>query len=175
MSKLRQVLKLWFQGHNKLQIKKLTGVARNTVKKYLSVVEALSTTWEELNRLSDKDLDDLFCKEPETVPDNRLNVLLTFFKEHDKRLRQRGMTLLRLWELYRREHPAGFGHTAFYRHYHLWKRRVQPSMHIDHTAGDKMYVDFTGEKLPILDEATGELKQAEVFVAILGASQLTYM
>lgn len=175
MSKLRQVLKLWFQGHNKLQVTKLTGVARNTVKKYLSVVEALSTTWEELNRLSDKDLDDLFCKEPETVPDNRLNLLLAFFKEHDKRLRQRGMTLLRLWELYRREHPAGFGHTAFYRHYHLWKRRVQPSMHIEHTAGDKMYVDFTGEKLPVLDEATGELKQAEVFVAILGASQLTYM
>ena len=175
MSKLRQVLKLWFQGHNKLQVTKLTGVARNTVKKYLSVVEALSTTWEELNRLSDKDLDDLFCKEPETVPDNRLNLLLAFFKEHDKRLRQRGMTLLRLWELNRREHPAGFGHTAFYRHYHLWKRRVQPSMHIEHTAGDKMYVDFTGEKLPVLDEATGELKQAEVFVAILGASQLTYM
>jgi transposase len=48
-------------------------------------------------------------------------------------------------------------------------------MHIEHTAGDKMYVDFTGEKLPVLDEATGELKQAEVFVAILGASQLTYM
>lgn len=96
MSKLRQVLKLSFQGHSKLQINKLTGVSRNTVKKYLAIVDALSTSWEELSRLSDKDLDELFCKEPEAVPNTRLKELLAFFMDNDKRLRQRGMTLLRV-------------------------------------------------------------------------------
>lgn len=175
MSKLRQVLRLSLQGKNKLQIKKATGVSRNTVKKYLRIMEALKIEGEQVSQLPDKELDELFCKEPEPLPDDRLSRLLLFFKDNDKRLRQRGMTKYRLWEIYCTEHTNHFGSTAFYRHYHLWKRRVQPSMHIEHKAGDKMFVDFTGEKLQIVDEQTGEIKPVEVFVAILGASQLTYV
>lgn len=65
--------------------------------------------------------------------------------------------------------------TSFYRHHALWTHRVAPTMHIEHKAGDKVYVDFTGSKLPLLDPATGVLREVEVFVAILGASQLTYV
>lgn len=175
MSKLRQVLKLHCQGQNKLQISTVTGLSRNTVKKYLHILASLKTTWEEVALLTDKDLDELFCKEPEEILDERLSTLHDYFKEHDKRLRQRGMTLLRLWEQYKKAHENGFGCTAYYRHYGLWKRRAQPSMHMDHKAGDKMFVDFTGERLQIVDPLTGEIKKVEVFVAILGASQLTYV
>ncbi len=175
MSKLRQVLKLHCQGQNKLQISTVTGLSRNTVKKYLHILDGLKTTWEEVNRLNDKDLDELFCKEPEEILDERLSSLHDFFKHNDKLLRQRGMTLLRLWERYQREHESGYRCTAFYKHYSLWKRRAQPSMHMEHKAGDKMFVDFTGERLQIVDPLTGEIKKVEVFVAILGASQLTYV
>jgi transposase len=175
MSKLRHVLKLHNQGQNKLQITTTTGLSRNTVRKYLHIFIALKTTWEELNPLSDAALDELFCKEPTPSQDDRLVPLHDFLKAHEKRLRQRGFTLLRLWESYHVQHPEGFKMTAFYRHYNLWKKRVHPSMHMTHKAGDKMFVDYTGEKLHVVDPESGELKTMEVFVAILGASQLTYV
>lgn len=175
MSKLRHVLKLYCQGQSKLQISVITGLSRNTVKKYLQVFILLKTTWEELNKLPDKELDELFCKEPEPVPDDRLLPLHEFLKLHEKRLRQRGVTLLRLWEEYRSQYPEGFRRTSFYHHFSLWRKRTLPSMHMSHKAGDKMFVDYTGEKLQIVDPESGEVKTMEVFVAILGASQLTYV
>jgi transposase len=175
MSKLRQVLRLFCQGQSKLYISEITGLSRNTVKKYLHVLTTLKTTWEEVSQLTDKDLDELFCREAEQTCNPRLEVLHAFFRENEKRLRQRGVTVLRLWEGYNKVVPEGFSRTSFYHHFNFWKRRCQPSMHMEHKAGDKVFVDFTGEKLQILDEQTGELKSVEVFVSILGASQLTYV
>jgi len=175
MSKLRQVIKLHCQGQSKLHISSVTGLSRNTVRKYIHILVSLKTTWEEVNQLSDKDLDELFCKEPEPILDRRIEVIHDFFRHHDKRLRQRGVNLLHLWKDYSAQHGEGFRQTAFYRHYNLWKRRVHPSMHMVHKAGDKMFIDFTGEKLQVVNPETGEVKAMEVFVAILGASQLTYV
>jgi transposase len=175
MSKLRHVLKLHCHGQNKLQISTITGLSRNTVKKYIHAFVGLKTTWEDVNQLTDKDLDELFCNEPTPFVDERLTALHEFLKEQEKRLKQRGVTLLRLWEDYHQHYPQGFKMTAFYRHYNLWKRRVHPSMHMTHKAGDKMFVDYTGEKLEVVDAISGEVKAMEVFVAILGASQLTYV
>ncbi len=175
MSKLRHVLKLHCQGTKTLQISTTTGVSRNTVKKYIAVLRNLRTTWDEVARLSDKDLNELFCKEPDDAPDARLLVLHAYFKQNEKRLRQRGMTLLRLWEQYSRDHEHGYHVSAFYRHHRLWKRRAKPSMHMEHIAGDKMFVDYTGVRLQIVDAETGVITPVEVFVAILGASQLTYV
>ncbi|NTW34412.1 MAG: transposase, partial [Bacteroidetes bacterium] len=85
------------------------------------------------------------------------------------------MTLLKLWEEYSDNTTDGFQSTGFYKHYRLWKGRSHPSMRMTHKAGDKMFVDFTGKKLEIIDVSTGEITTVEVFVAILGASQLTYV
>ena len=175
MSKLRHVLKLYCHGTTTLQISTTTGISRNTIKKYIAVLRNLRTTWDEVSRLSDKDLQELFCKELDDTPDARLVILHDFFKQHDKRLRQRGMTLLRLWEQYIRDHEHGYHVSAFYRHHRLWKRRAKPSMHMEHTAGDKMFVDYTGVRLKVVDHESGEITPVEVFVAILGASQLTYV
>lgn len=175
MSKLRHVLKLHCQGQNKLQISITTGLSRNTVKKYIRVFTGLKTTWEDINQLSDKELDEQFCVEPELVVDGRLAPLHDFLNAQEKRLRQRGVTLLRLWEVYQVQFPEGFKVTAFYRHYNLWKKRAHPSMHMVHKAGDKVFVDYTGEKLPVLDPESGEIRLMEIFVAILGASQLTFV
>lgn len=175
MSKLRHVLKLHCQGQNKLQISITTGLSRNTVKKYIRAFTGLKTTWEDINQLSDKELDEHFCVEPELVVDSRLAPLHDFLNAQEKRLRQRGVTLLRLWEVYQVQFPEGFKITAFYRHYNLWKKRAHPSMHMVHKAGDKVFVDYTGEKLPVLDPESGEIRLMEVFVAILGASQLTFV
>ena len=96
MSKLRQALKLHFQGESKLQIAAVTGISRNTLKKYLRILAAYKTIWQDLEQLTDKQLDELFCKEPEKIVDERLSTLHEYFTNHNKRLRKRGMTLLRL-------------------------------------------------------------------------------
>ena len=175
MSKLRIVLKLHCQGCSKLHISTVTGLSRNTVKKYLHIFSGLHSTWEEVKALRDQELDELFCKEPEVVPDERLTQLHEYFKTNENRLKRRGVTRMQLYEDYHRLYPVGYKRTAFFEHFGLWNRRAAPSMHMTHKAGDKMFVDFTGEKLEIVDADSGEIKKMEVFVAVLGGSQYTYV
>ena len=175
MSKIRHILRLHSQGRSKLLIASQTGVARNTLKKYLREFEQSGLSFDEVNELSDKDLEDLFIKPEEQPLKPKLQALFSLFPAVDKELKRKGMTRLLLWEEYKKNHPDGYCYSHFKHHFALWKAQVNPSMRIEHKAGDKMYVDFAGEKLNIIDKQTGEIQQVEVFVAILGASQLTYV
>jgi transposase len=85
------------------------------------------------------------------------------------------MTREKLWKEYMEKHPDGYFYTQFCVLYNRWHKKVNPVMHVVHKAGDKLYVDFAGDKLEIVNPHTGEIEKAEVFVAILGASQLTYV
>jgi len=177
MSKLRQILKLYFSHHQGTRkIRDVTGVSRTTIKKYIVQFKALKTTWDELSKLCDKDLSALFHQEV-VIPDppDREKELYAFFPEVEKRLKQPGVTLQLLWKEYAGKNLDAFQSTAFYRHYRLWKGLSHPSLHMVHKAGDKMFVDFAGKKLEVIDEITGEIRGVEVFVAILGASQLTFV
>jgi transposase len=157
------------------KISERTGVSRTTVIKYLERYRSLRTPWSELSGLSDKDLDALFHQEPTREPTVKEKELYAFFPDEEKKLKLPGVTLRKLWEEYFLKHPDGYKSTAFYKHYNRYKHRSHPSMHMTHKAGDKMFVDYAGEKLEVIDTATGEIKKVEVFVAILGASQLTYV
>lgn len=92
-----------------------------------------------------------------------------------KELKKKGVARELLWAEYRRTHPDGLGISQLKHYYAQWKSQVNPMMHMEHKAGDKLYVDFAGDKLTIVDPHTGELQPVEVFAAILGASQLTYV
>ena len=177
MSKLRQVLKLSASHHQSTRsIRDVTGVSRTTIRKYIADYRALKIPWDELSKLSDRDLNDLFHTDP-VIPDpsEKEKSLYDYFPQVDKRMKQPGMTLHKLWKEYAHENMDAYQSTGFYKHYHLWKGRSHPSMHMVHKAGDKMFVDFTGKKLEVIDVLTGEIRDVEVFVAILGASQLTYV
>jgi transposase len=175
MSKLRQIIKLYCHGQGKKRIALEIGVSKNTVRAYIDHFNALRTTWEEISVLSDQELYRMFHPEPEIIPPEKLKNLYAFFPYVEKRLKQRGVTLLQLWQEYIAQYPEGYKSTAFYNHFVEWKKKTIPSMHMEHKAGDKMFVDFAGEKIKIVDEQTGEIKDAEVFVGILGASQYTYV
>jgi transposase len=175
MSKIRQILQLHHQGRSKLAIATQTGVARNTLKKYLKQFTESKLTFEEISELSDKDLEELFAKPQEQPISEKLQTLFHLFPTIDKELKKKGMTRQLLWEQYKAVHPDGFGISQFKHYYARWKAQVNPVMRMEHKAGDKLYVDFAGEKLSVVDASTGEIKAVEVFVAILGASQLTYV
>jgi transposase len=175
MSKIRQILRLHSQGRSKLQIADQTGVSRNTLKKYLKEFEQSGLSYAEITALCDKDLEDLFTKPGAKPPNARMETLFSLFPAMDKELKRKGVTRYLLWQEYKRKHPDGYGKSQFKIYFAQWKAQVNPSMRIDHKAGDKLYVDFAGDKLSIIDKQTGEVQQVEVFVAILGASQLTYV
>jgi transposase len=175
MSKIRQILRMYSQGRSKQSIAVQAGVSRNTAKKYFAAFDASSCTFDEINALNDKELEDFFGGSQERPPDKRMLSLQRCFPQVDKELKRTGMNRRILWEAYRKEFPDGFQYTQFCFYYNQWKARVNPTMHLDHKAGDKLYVDFAGEKLTITDKESGEIIEVEVFVAILGASQLTYV
>jgi len=176
MTRIRHLLRLHSQGRSKLLIAEQTGIARNTVKKYLKVFKDTGLSFAQTEGLSDKELEDLLIKPQEQPTESeRLKVLLSLFPAIEKALKRKGATRQTLWEGYKKEHPTGFGLSQFNRHYRQWKASVNPTMRIDHKAGDKLYVDFAGDKLHLTDSSKGELIPVEIFVAILGASQLTYV
>ena len=79
-----------------------------------------------------------------------------------------------MWQEYYKQHPDGLKSSQFCEHYLRWSKKVNPVMHMNHKAGDKMFVDYAGKTLQILDKDSGEITQVQFFVAILGASQYTY-
>lgn len=175
MVKIRQILRLHSQGTSKVQIAVQTGTSRNTLKRYLKEFEGSKLTYDEITVLSDKDLEDLFVKPGDKQLPDILQQLFSLFPGIDKALKKKGVTQLVLWQEYKRNYPDGLGRSRFNYYFSQWKDQVNPTMHMEHKAGDKLYVDFAGEKLNIIDKETGEVQQVEVFLAILGASQLTYV
>jgi len=121
--------------------------------------------------MSDSELEQLFSIKDQQEPKKKLQELISVFPEVEKSLKRKGVTKESVWRKYYETYPDGYRETQFRNHYNQWSKHVNSSMHIDHKAGDKMYVDYAGEHLQIVNDATGEIKKVEVFAAILGASQ----
>ena len=175
MSRIRQIIRLYVQGTSKKQISILTASSRNTVKKYIIKFTGDRLTYEMIETMSDHALELLFGAEPQPPKDERLEELQLLLPDVEKQMKRKGMNLTIQWEQYQANHPGGYGIAQFYKHYRNFTGRIHPAMHMEHKAGDKVYIDFAGEKLSITDKDTGEVREVEVFAAILGCSQLTYV
>ncbi len=175
MSKVRFVLQYYTEGVSKQSISKRVEVSRNTVKKYVQQFIALGLTLEQINAMTDSALEQLFKADEIKEKPKRFTDLLAFFPEMEKALKRRGMTREKQWLLYIQRYPDGYGRTQFKDYYSQWTKHLNTSMHIEHKAGDKMFVDFTGEKLSYINRETGEIIKVEVFISVLGCSQLTYV
>lgn len=174
MSKLKTTLRLYTEGKSKRFIADYLGLSRNTVLKYIRCFHRLKLTYEDLAKLDDRELYRLFQMPSEKEFPEKLQELHRFFPKVEKQLKRPGMTLLIMWEAYQAKHPNGYSKSQFYEHYRRWRGTLKPSMRITHKAGDKMQVDYAGKKLELIDKRTGEVCPVEVFVSILGASQLIY-
>lgn len=174
MSKLRRLIQLYSQGKSKLFISKYLELSRNTVDKYVNQYKLLELTTEEVEKLTDTDLDKLFFVQVKDELSPRLKALYSFFPYIEKELKKTGVTRQLMWEEYITKHPDGVKRSQFNEHYNRWCKKANPVMHISHKAGDKMYVDYAGKTLQIVDKENGEIIQVQFFVAILGSSQYTY-
>ena len=79
-----------------------------------------------------------------------------------------------LWEEHLEANPGGYSYSQFCVLYRRWKKKLKPSLRQAHRAGDKLFVDYAGQTVPIVDARTGEVKPAQIFVAVLGASNYTF-
>jgi transposase len=174
MSKIRQAIKLYCKGESKLFISKHLELSRNTVKKYISLYEVYGLSFEDMNSKTDAELDVLFSGGSPEHLSPKLQQLYDLFPQVHKALKKPSVTKMQLWEDYITKHPEGYRSSQFCHHYNVWAKRMNPVMHMEHKAGDKMYVDYSGDKLQIIDRPSGEIQELEFFVAILGASQYTF-
>src|SRR5450631_2097617 len=175
MFKIRQLLKLYADGRGSKFISRTTGIARNTVKKYLLQFIELRLTIEQVELLSDGQLATAFLLEKPKTISSRVMDLEALLPELSVRLKKRGVTKLMVYADYISRCPEGFKHSAFLVRLNAYMGMGKPSMRVPHKVGDKLFIDFTGKRLQLVDTATGEVQDVEVFVAILGCSQLTYV
>ena len=92
-----------------------------------------------------------------------------------RELKRKHVTLAILWEEYIERHPGGYRYSRFCELYRAWDGRLSVTMRQSHAAGDKLFVDYAGDRVPVvIDRLTGETRPAQIFVAVLGASNFTY-
>lgn len=175
MFTIRQILRLYAGGYGSKFISKTTGVARNTVKKYLLQFVELRLTVGDTDSMSDTQLAKIFLNQNPKPVSSRQADLEALLSELAARLKKRGVTKQMVYEVYINRYPEGYKHSAFLERLNAYIGMTKPSMRMLHKAGDKLFIDFTGKKLQITDKETGEVRDAEVFVAILGCSQFTYV
>jgi transposase len=177
MLRLRQVFKLKTEGKSNREIARLLGIHRETVRSYVNEAVAVRLSFETLSQTNETELYEWFGKAEATRGSDkqRSQVLYALFPYMQKELGRTGVDRQVLYNEYIGNHANAYSYNHFCREYRLWCVSREVSGVNDHKAGDKLLVDFAGKKLQITDRDTGEVKPVEVFVAILGFSQYTYV
>ena len=179
MSRIKQVLRCYVAGKGTKSISSLLDISRNTVKKYINTFNQCGKSIEEVLAMDEAALLNLFNEEPDRRPavprSDRYEEIMERMPEYTRMLRKKGVTKQMVYQLYRQEYPDGYMRTQFYRTLQNYLIQSAPVAHLEHKAGDRMYVDFAGDRLHLIDKETGEKVPVEVFVAILPCSQLTYV
>ncbi len=167
MRKITEILRLKAAGMGIRDIAASVGAGKTTIYEYLARAEAAGLAWPLPEGLDEAALEarlfpppsaDLAARRP--VPEWR--------EVHRELKRGRHVTLRLLWLEWREDHPEGWGYTQFCAHYQRWLGAQDVVMRLTYAAGERMFVDFSGDKATYTDPTTGEVVAAEVFVAVLG-------
>lgn len=173
MRKIRETLRLHFDsGLGQRPIARCLNISRTTVGDYLHRASLAGLSWPLPDALSDQQLYNLlFVPAAAIAPSQRTLPDCAYL--HNE-LKRKGVTLMLLWEEYQAEHPQGYRYSHFCELYRRWARKLKISMRQVHKAGEKLFVDYCGHTLPIVNPHTGEIREAQIFVAVLGASSYTF-
>jgi transposase len=169
MRKIRDVLRYRHSAGLSLDaIARALNLSKGVVAKYIRLASAAGLGWPLPDELDDSGLEKLLyrqgaAREPTYAdPD---------YAEVHQELKKKGVTLTLLWEEYLQAVGGrGYQYTAFCTRYKDWTGQLKRSMRQIHRAGEKLFADYAGPTLPIIDATTGESRPASIFVAVLGAS-----
>lgn len=171
---LKQLITFKDKGYSNRQIAGSLGISRNTVNNYIRLFEAHKLDYKELLRMDEHSVQELFPSTSE-IESYRYKQLVSYFPEFSRELKKPGCTLQTLWQDYLSKHPDGYKHSQFNYYFNLWRNKVKGSGKLEHKAGEKLFVDYTGQKLRVVDKNTGEVEEVNVFVGILPCSQYTFV
>ena len=172
-SKIKEILRLNELGMSQSEISRSSGASRSTVQDYLHRAKLLGVSFEELSSYDEAKLLEIFGKEQGTS--RRKPELDNDYISRE--LTKKGVTLLLLWEEYFASNPDGLSYSRFCNRYTEWKKANNLSMRQHHKAGEKLYVDYAGQRLPIYRRSGSGNEiafEAEIFVAVLGASNYLF-
>lgn len=173
MRKLREILRLHYdRALSQRAIARSCGVGASTIADYLSRAKAAKLTWPLDPSVDDVALERLF------FPHEHGAVRLCPSPDYERmhlELKRKHVTKMLLWQEYREQYPDGYQYSQFCERYREWEAGLGVTMRQQHHAGEKMFVDFSGDGITIVDPRTGECQLAKLFVAVLGASNLTYV
>jgi transposase len=171
MRNIRDVLWLTASGMSSRKIAASLSIGASTVIDCLQRARRSGLAWPLPDDLDDMGLERRLYPPPATTKDQRP---LPNWAVVQRELKRPGVTLELLWQEYREQHPDGYAYSRYCELHRAWEKRLSPTMRQTHIAGEKMFVDYAGAKLQLVDSTTGEVLTAELFVAVLGASSYTF-
>jgi len=177
MRQLREVLRLYFSsGLSNRKIARALTLSPTTVGNYIKGAKAGAIALETLPQLNDEQLEHIISQHSPQL-NNRSSATKAPIDLHyvNKELKHKGVTRELLWKEYQASATiTPYSYTGFCRQYRQFKKQLKPSMRQTHVAGEKVFVDYAGPTVPIINSQTGEIKNAVIFVGVLGASNFTF-
>ena len=172
MRKITETLRLHYEcGRSQREISRAIGASPTTVGEYLRRAKAAGLSYPLPAELDETALESRLFPPP--VPVDVVRAEPDWVMVHQE-LRKKSVTLELLWQEYKSAHPDGYRYSWFCEHYRVWAGTLSVTMRQTHTPGEKLFVDYAGQTLPVIDPASGEIRQAQLFVAVLGASNYTF-
>jgi len=172
MRKIKEVLRLAAQGLSDRGISRSLGVPRTTVRRYRTRAEAAGLTWPLPEDVAESALEARLFPPPGPVSQH-VRPEPDWAHLHAE-LRRPHVTLQLLWAEYKATHLQGYQYSRFCQLYRSWTETLEPTLRQQHRAGEKVFVDYSGQTVPVVDRESGEVRDAEVFVGVLGASNYTF-
>jgi transposase len=177
MRKVREVLRLVLeQERSQREVGQSLGLSQSTIHEYVSRFAAGGLTWPLAPDVDDGTLEARLFRR-QALPAATARAVPEWATVH-RELKRKGVTLQLLWIEYKREHPDGYQYTQFCRHYHDWAATIEPVMRQVYVAGERTFVDYAGQTVPIFESPhireASEARAAQIFVSALGASHLLY-
>ena len=173
MRKVKEILRLGLsrQWSNR-EIARSLSVSHATVARYIALADKAGLTCDKLVDMDDTGI--LSFLEKNKAPICKRSYPEPDWNHMHTELRKKNVTLGLLWQEYRSIYPDGYQISQFCEYYRRWKKKLNPSLYQIHRAGEKMFVDYAGHTMPVHERQTGRIRQAQIFVAVLGASNYTY-
>ncbi len=174
MRTIREILRLKWETHlpNK-RIAESCNIARSTVRDYLSRASEAGLSWPLPPELDDSLLEQMiFPASSVSLAGKRGLPSAEYIRQE---LTRKGVTLRLLWLEYKQNNPDGYQYSQFCLHYHQWLDKTDVSLRQIHRAGEKLFVDYAGQTIPVMDSLSGKTRDAWLFVAVLGASSYIFV
>ena len=175
MGKIREIFRLALQcGISSREIGKVCGVSHSTVQDYLKRSKQTGLNHEKIKAMDDQALREALKRPGTSEKSSKPVYPMPDWTYIHQELKKKGVTLQLLWEEYKEQHVDGYQSSQFTEHYRRWKSKLKISMRQTHKAGEKMFVDYAGQTIPIRNRSTGKIHEVQIFVAVLGSSNYTF-